>query len=161
MHFARDVRPAQCTLVPDELAASTSDQGWNLARDGERLRPIIAELKQLGCRVSLFIDPDPDAAEQAKAIGADRVELYTAPYAHDFAEGRGEAGAASYARTAERALQLGLEINAGHDLSLQNLPTFVKLVPCVAEVSIGHALIGDALEFGLAETVRRYQAALL
>ena len=159
LRFAREYRPTQCTLVPDDAAQSTSDHGWNLQRDGERLKPVIDELQSLGCRVSLFIDADPAAAERAAELNVDRVELYTAPYAEAFAVGNGEAGAAPYHQTARRALEAGLEINAGHDLSLQNLPLFLQRVPGVAEVSIGHALIADALEFGLAETVPKYRSA--
>ena len=158
MHFAHAVRPTQCTLVPDEQGQSTSDHGWDLVRDGDRLKPVIEELHSIGCRVSLFIDPDPAAADQAAELGVDRVELYTAPYAEAFARGNGISGAAPYHQTARRALEAGLEINAGHDLNLENLQLFLQRVPGVAEVSIGHALIADALEFGLAETVRRYAA---
>ncbi len=158
MHYAKALRPAQCTLVPDSPEAFTSDQGWNLARDAERLKPVIEELKGYGCRVSLFMDPRPEAMESAAKLGADRIELYTEPYAAAFA--RREADSAhAYAEAAKRAGELGLGINAGHDLNLDNLPHFVRTVPNVLEVSIGHALIADALELGLAETVRRYIAA--
>jgi pyridoxine 5-phosphate synthase len=156
--FAESVRPAQCTLVPDETSAVTSDHGWDLARHGEYLRPVVKQLRELGCRVSLFLDPNPSAVELAQAIGADRIELYTAPYAEAFEQGRPDAGVEPYKRTAQRARQLGIEINAGHDLSLKNLAFFLKHVPHVAEVSIGHALIADALELGLHETVHRYLA---
>lgn len=158
VHFAKDVRPTQCTLVPDSVEQSTSDHGWDFARDGDRLRPVIAELKSFGSRVSLFIDPDPRAAEGAAKAGADRVELYTEPYAAAFARGDIDA-VKSYAQTAKVAASLGLGVNAGHDLNLDNLPPFIAAVPQTLEVSIGHALIGDALEIGLAETVRRYLRA--
>jgi pyridoxine 5-phosphate synthase len=158
MDFAREVRPTQCTLVPDSPEAFTSDQGWDLTRDGEQLKPVIATLKSYGCRVSLFMDARPETMELAKNLGADRVELYTEPYAAQFAAGNAEA-ARPYAAAAQRALELGLGVNAGHDLNLQNLPPFLKQVPNVLEVSIGHALIGDALEFGLPETVARYLRA--
>jgi pyridoxine 5-phosphate synthase len=155
MHFAREVRPTQCTLVPDDLAQSTSDHGWDLGKDGKRLGPVVEELKALGIRVSLFMDPAPGQMHLAEELGADRVELYTEPYAARFA--RGEKGAADdYREAAIRATHLGLGVNAGHDLNLLNLRQFLEEVPNVLEVSIGHALIGDALEFGLAETVRRY-----
>jgi pyridoxine 5-phosphate synthase len=156
MYFARDVRPAQCTLVPDETAALTSDHGWDLQRDGERLRSIIKTLQSQGCRVSLFIDPDPSAVEAAAKLGAERVELYTAPYAQAFEQNEADAGVAPYVAAASRARELGVHVNAGHDLSLRNLAFFLRHVPDVAEVSIGHALIADALEFGLGATVGQY-----
>jgi pyridoxine 5-phosphate synthase len=156
--YIEQVRPTQATLVPDTTEAFTSDHGWDLRADGERLRPVIRQLKDLGARVSLFMDPVPADMPLAKALGADRVELYTEPYAAAFA--RGDARAAEpYASAARRAVEVGLEINAGHDLNLLNLRPFLQAAPQVAEVSIGHALIADALEFGLAETVRKYLAA--
>jgi len=155
MHFAEELRPTQCTLVPDTLAQSTSDHGWDTLRERDRLAPIIATLRSLGCRVSLFVDPDPTMVEGAATLGADRVELYTEPYAAAFA--RGDAAAARpYALAAARAVELGLGVNAGHDLNLSNLPPFIEAVPQTLEVSIGHALIGDALEFGMRDAVRRY-----
>jgi pyridoxine 5-phosphate synthase len=156
--YIEQVRPTQATLVPDATEAFTSDHGWNLRADGERLRPVIRRLKELGARVSLFMDPVAEYVPLAKELGADRIELYTEPYAAAFARGDGRA-AQAYAAAAKRAVEVGLEVNAGHDLNLQNLGPFLKAVPQVAEVSIGHALVGDALEFGLAETVRRYLAA--
>lgn len=151
-------RPTQATLVPDSVEASTSDHGWDLKKDLARVKPIVDRLKKQGIRVSLFMDPVVENISLARDAGADRVELYTEPYAAAFA--RGDAHAAdAYAKAAERALACGLEVNAGHDLNLENLPPFLARVRGVAEVSIGHALIGDALEFGLAETVRRYLAA--
>jgi pyridoxine 5-phosphate synthase len=156
--YVEEARPTQATLVPDTTEAFTSDHGWDLRADGERLRPMIRRLKDVGARVSLFMDPGPEQIPLAKALGADRIELYTEPYAAAFA--RGDCRAAEpYAAAAKRAVEAGLEVNAGHDLNLQNLGPFLKEVPRVAEVSIGHALIGDALEFGLAETVRKYLAA--
>ena len=158
MNHCRTTRPTQATLVPDDASQSTSDHGWDLAKDGERLRPIIAELKRFGCRVSLFMDPLPEMMEVAIRIGADRIELYTEPYAAAFA--RNEANPAdAFASAAKRAAELGLGVNAGHDLKLHNLAPFLRAVPNVLEVSIGHALIADALEFGLAETLRRYRRA--
>ncbi|MGD1277132.1 MAG: pyridoxine 5'-phosphate synthase [Tepidisphaeraceae bacterium] len=159
VHYAQEVRPTQCTLVPDTPSAATSDHGWDLRRDGERLRPVIEQLKSFGCRVSLFMDAAAPALELAKQIGADRIELYTAPYAHDFADGVG-AAVGPYVTAARRAAELGLGVNAGHDLNLSNLSPFLRAVPGVLEVSIGHALIADALEFGLEQTVRRYLACL-
>jgi len=158
MHHIEAVRPTQATLVPDTTEAFTSDHGWDLKSDAARLRPIIRRLKDLGARVSLFMDAVPDQIPLAAELGADRVELYTEPYAAAFAAGDSRA-ADAYAKAAQRAVEVGLAVNAGHDLNLANLPPFLKAIPHVAEVSIGHALIADALEFGLPETVRKYLAA--
>jgi len=160
LEFAREVRPAQCTLVPDETGAFTSDHGWDLERDGARLAPLLAELKTLRVRVSLFMDPVPAAMAAAARLGADRVELYTEPYARAFGTPGQRASLDLYAESARAAQGAGLGVNAGHDLNLANLPAFLSAVPKVLEVSIGHALIADALEFGLAETVRRYLTAI-
>lgn len=157
MEFAERVRPDQCTLVPDDPAAFTSDHGWDVEKWEAELRGVTERLHAWGCRVSLFMDPDPEAIRRVAQLGADRIELYTEPYAAAFAAGEGvEDSLESYARAARAALDAGLEVNAGHDLNLENLGPFLRHVPGVAEVSIGHALIADALEFGLAETVRRY-----
>ncbi len=158
MHFIEKVRPTQATLVPDTPGQPTSDHGWDVQANAERLLPVIRRIKELGVRVSLFMDAKPEHMELAKALGADRIELYTEPYAAAFARGDKQA-AEPYAVTARRAFEVGLDVNAGHDLNLENLPPFLKQVPHVLEVSIGHALIGDALEFGLPETVRRYLKA--
>jgi pyridoxine 5-phosphate synthase len=160
MHFIEAVKPTQCTLVPDEREAFTSNHGWRLREVGmiERLRPLVARLKDLGCRVSLFMDPLPEDMALAKDVGADRIEMYTEPYAAGFAKGDASAADAS-AATAARATELGLGVNAGHDLNLENLPILLARAPQIAEVSIGHALIADALEFGLAETVGKYLRA--
>jgi pyridoxine 5-phosphate synthase len=156
MHFGRDVRPAQCTLVPDTRDVPTSNTGWDLTPANlERLRPIVRMLKDYGCRVSLFLNPEIVQVERAAALGADRIELYTEPYAAAFAKGDPRA-ADSYVAAANRARELGLGVNAGHDLNLANLPPLITKIPFLAEVSIGHALMADALEMGLAETVRRY-----
>lgn len=160
MDLVRQVRPDQCTLVPDEPAAFTSDHGWNLGRDGERLAPLVAELRSLGVRVSLFMDPDEHAMAQAREIGADRVELYTEPYARAFGGPEEPAMLARYRAAALAAQRAGLGVNAGHDLNRSNLPTFLREVPNVLEVSIGHALVADALEFGMARTVRMYRDAI-
>jgi pyridoxine 5-phosphate synthase len=160
LDFVRDVRPAQCTLVPDETGAFTSDHGWNLAADALRLKPVIAELKTLGVRVSLFMDPLPAAMATAAELGANRVELYTEPYARAFGGAEQRAVLARYVESAQAAQAQGLGVNAGHDLNLDNLTAFLKAVPKVLEVSIGHALIADALEFGLGEAVRRYLDAI-
>ncbi len=160
MDFVREVRPAQCTLVPDESGAFTSDHGWDLAADGGGLQPVIAELRSLGVRVSLFMDPLPEAMAHAARLGADRVELYTEPYARAFGTPAQAGVLARYAETAREAQSAGLAVNAGHDLNRDNLGAFLAAVPGVIEVSIGHALIADALEFGLAQTVRLYLAAM-
>jgi len=156
MEIVRKVKPTQCTLVPDTPDAFTSDQGWNLTEHGERLKPIIQELKDLGSRISLFMDPDTTQIPLAKEVGADRIELYTEPYATAFRNGHPETEIPLYADAAKAALEVGLGINAGHDLNLHNLGKFCSSVPGVLEVSIGHALIADALEMGLFKTVKEY-----
>ena len=156
MAFVRVVRPQQCTFVPDGEAQFTSDHGWDLVADGERLKPLIAECHALGVRVSLFMDAVPDNMELAKVVGADRVELYTEPYAAAHAGPQQAEQLARFAATALAAQKAGLAVNAGHDLSRANLGDFLRAVPGVREVSIGHALIADALEFGYRETVQRY-----
>lgn len=158
LDLVRAVRPTQCTLVPDDVTAPTSDHGWDLTRDGENVRPVIGALKDLGCRVSLFMDADGSQMGRAAEVGADRVELYTEPYARAFAAGNASA-ADAYAQAATAAAAAGLGVNAGHDLNLHNLRPFLATVPNVLEVSIGHALVADALEFGLPETIRKYLAA--
>ena len=160
MEYVRQVRPQQCTFVPDETGAFTSDHGWNLTRDGTRLGALIAEAKSIGARVSLFMDPDPAVMADAAALGADRVELYTEPYARAFGTAQQATELKRYTAAAEAALAAGLGVNAGHDLNRANLEPFLVAVPGVLEVSIGHALIADALEFGLADTVRQYLAAI-
>lgn len=190
MGFVRAVRPQQATFVPDAQGQFTSDHGWDLQADGDRLRPLIEECHALGVRVSLFMDPLPEAMAQARAVGADRVELYTEPYARAHAaaapgaDSATHAAAASglasgalatpaaggsavptelhaqlarFAAAAAAAQAQGLGVNAGHDLNRDNLADFLRAVPGVLEVSIGHALIADALEFGLPETVRAYR----
>lgn len=154
------VRPAQCTLVPDNDAQLTSDHGFDSHTDAARLRPLVAELKRLGCRVSLFVDAGTGDLSPVADIGADRVEIYTGPYAEAFSSGEREAALAACRTTALAARQAGLAVNAGHDLDLDNLPPLVAAVPWLAEVSIGHALINDALYLGLDATVRAYLRAL-
>ena len=161
MAFVRDVKPHQCTLVPDESGQLTSDQGWDLPNDAPRLRPIVDELNALGVRASLFMDPLSDAMAHVKALGAQRVELYTEPYAEHFGRKDEDATLARYTAAANAATQNGLGINAGHDLNAHNLPRFLRAVPGVLEVSIGHALMADALEFGLAKTIGFYKQAIL
>jgi pyridoxine 5-phosphate synthase len=160
MDYVRQVRPQQCTFVPDETGAFTSDHGWNLPADTERLRPFIEEARALGVRVSLFMDPDPAAIAHAKLAGADRVELYTEPYARAYGGTDQAAVLRRYAEAARVARAAGLGVNAGHDLNRHNLAAFLAAVPGVDEVSIGHAIIADALEFGLAATVRMYLAEI-
>ena len=160
MDLVREVRPPQATFVPDSVEQATSDHGWDLVRDGERLRPLIAELHGLGVRVSLFMDPDPAAMALARAVGADRVELYTEAYARAHRTQAQAAVLQRYAAAARAALEAGLGVNAGHDLNRDNLAVFLRAVPGVIEVSIGHAIAADALEFGMAETVRLYQRCI-
>lgn len=154
------VRPQQATLVPDGDGQLTSDHGFDLSRDAERLRPLVAELKALGVRVSLFMDAGAAGLDLAVAMGVDRIELYTGPYAEAHAAGDASAALALCARTAREAAALGLGVNAGHDLSQANLGDFLRGVPGVQEVSIGHALFSEALHAGLAPTVRAYLAII-
>ncbi|MEN9905529.1 MAG: hypothetical protein RLZZ555_2094 [Pseudomonadota bacterium] len=156
MEIVRQVRPQQATFVPDSEGQFTSDHGWNLAQDGERLRPLIAECQALGVRVSLFMDPLPEAMAAVKALGADRVELYTEPYAAAWGHATQSEQLERYRAAAQAALDAGLGVNAGHDLNRDNLPEFLRVVPGVAEVSIGHALVADALELGYRATVQAY-----
>lgn len=156
---ARGMAPQQCTFVPDGEDQFTSDHGWPLhdAATRARVAPLIAEARALGVRVSLFMDPDASAMPWARELGADRVELYTEPYAAAYADPAARAAQlAQYAAAAQAALAAGLGVNAGHDLNRDNLPHFLQQVPGVAEVSIGHAFIADALEMGYADTVRAY-----
>jgi pyridoxine 5-phosphate synthase len=153
-------RPDQVTLVPDDPGQGTSDHGWNIVMNNGLLKDVIARLHAGGMRVSLFVDPDPYAPDLAKSVGADRVEIYTGPYggALDPGQARRELDRVVAAgRAAERA---GLGLNAGHDLTRANLPPLVAALPNLAEVSIGHAIIADALTFGLAETVRQFRHAI-
>ena len=158
LELVHAVRPHQFTMVPDDPAAATSDHGWDLAREGARLERLIAEVKTLGVRVSLFMDAEADMAAPAR-VGADRVELYTEPYARAFATAAEREVLGRYTKAARAAREAGLGVNAGHDLNQQNLPRFLSAVPNVLEVSIGHALTADALLDGLATTVRNYLAA--
>lgn len=151
---------AQCTLVPDAPGQRTSDHGWNLPHDTERLAPVVERLKRLGVRISLFMDADADAMPAAAEAGADRVELYTEPYARAFTDGEPATEVARFADAARAAHAAGLGVNAGHDLNLDNLGPFVAAVPHLLEVSIGHALTADALWLGLDAAVRAYQHVL-
>lgn len=160
MDFVREFRPHQATFVPDGEGQFTSDHGWSFPADADRLRPLVAECRALGVRVSLFMDPLPEAMAAAKAVGADRVELYTEPYAKAWGTAEQGAQMARYAAAAQAALHAGLGVNAGHDLNRDNLAAFVQQVPGVSEVSIGHALIADALELGYTATIRAYLGCL-
>jgi pyridoxine 5-phosphate synthase len=154
------VRPAQCTLVPDPPDVLTSNTGWTLDGDTTWLAGAIARLHASGVRVSLFMDADGAPMASARALGADRVELYTEPYARAFPTPARDVVFARYHEAAEAALAAGLGVNAGHDLDLENLPYFARRLPGLLEVSIGHALISDALFMGLRPAVRAYLAAL-
>ena len=157
MDFIRQVRPQQATFVPDSEDQFTSDHGWSFPQDAERLAPLVAECRSLGVRVSLFMDPAPALMAWAAEVGADRVELYTEPYAAAHADPAARRQQLiAYAGAAQAALTSGLGVNAGHDQNRDNLTAFLRAVPGVAEVSIGHALIADALELGYAATVRDY-----
>jgi len=160
MDIIREIKPHQVTLVPDDIAASTSDHGWDLATEGARLEPIIQELKALEIRVSLFMDPLADQMIVAKELGADRIELYTEAYANAYKTSDQDHVTGKYHDTAVSAAKVGLGINAGHDLNLDNLSYFLSQVPQVEEVSIGHALTADALEYGIENTVQRYLAQI-
>lgn len=160
IELVRETRPQQATLVPDGDGQITSDHGFDLARDAARLRPLVAELKACGARVSLFMDAGAPDLHLAAEVGADRIELYTGPYAEAHAGGDASAMLALCARTAAEARALGLGVNAGHDLNQANLGHFLRGVPGVLEVSIGHALIGEALYAGLDATVKAYLAII-
>lgn len=160
MDFVRALRPHQATFVPDSAGQFTSDHGWTFPDDAARLKPLIDEAQALGVRVSLFMDPLPEAMAAARACGADRVELYTERYADAHGTPRQAEVLQQFVRAGEAALAAGLGLNAGHDLNRANLADFLRAVPGVQEVSIGHALIADALELGLPETVRDYQRCI-
>jgi len=161
MEIVSQVKPDQATLVPDAPDAGTSDHGWNLHADAERLIPVIKKLKKAGIRVSLFIDPDTAGIELAGKLNPDRIELYTEPYARAFRNNENlQQTLNQYVEAAKLAADIGLELNAGHDLNLRNLPTFCSAVPGILEVSIGHALIADAIEMGLYNTVKEYLKVL-
>jgi pyridoxine 5-phosphate synthase len=160
MDFIRAVKPHQATFVPDSEGQFTSDHGWDLSADGERIKPLIDECHALGVRVSLFMDANPTAMTLARAVGADRIELYTEPYAAAHGTPRQAEQLLAFASSAKAAHKQGLGVNAGHDLNQVNLADFIRGVPGVLEVSIGHALVADALELGLAATVRAYQRCI-
>ncbi|MBQ2608439.1 MAG: pyridoxine 5'-phosphate synthase [Paludibacteraceae bacterium] len=155
-----DVRPTQVTLVPDDPKQLTSNHGWNVKRNLNLLKGIVNQLHSQRIRVSIFVDPDVEAVEYAKKTGADRVELYTGPYANLY-ERDPQKAIDMYRPAAEKAHELGLGMNAGHDLNRDNLAAFVKAFPWTAEVSIGHALISDALYLGIEQTIKEYRALLV
>jgi pyridoxine 5-phosphate synthase len=154
--LVESARPAQCTLVPDTDGQLTSDHGFDLRVDFGRLKPLVAKMKSTGCRVSLFIDAGCRDLELAADTGADRVEIYTGPFAHAYSRGDFARELDDCVDTAERARGVGLGVNAGHDLNQANLGAFKSAIPFLAEVSIGHALIGEALYAGLTATVQAY-----
>lgn len=165
MDVAREVKARglplhQLTFVPDSEGQFTSDHGWSFPQDAERLRPVIAQAQALGARVSLFMDPEPAQMAAARAVGADRVELYTEPYAAAWHTPDRAHQLERYRAAAQAALEAGLGVNAGHDLNRENLTAFLRTVPGVSEVSIGHALIADALELGYAATVTDYNRCI-
>ena len=161
MDFIREVKPQQATFVPDSEGQFTSDHGWNLTpAEAARLKPLVDECHALGVRVSLFMDAEPAAMAAVKQLGADRIELYTEPYAAAWGTPQQDVQLQRFAAAARAAQAAGLGINAGHDLNRDNLTAFLRAVPGVQEVSIGHALISDALELGYAQTVKAYQACI-
>jgi pyridoxine 5-phosphate synthase len=154
------VRPTQATLVPDPPHVLTSSAGWNLVKGEDWLRDVLTRLRKLGIRTSLFLEPDPAQIKRAHELGADRIELYTGPYASAFGTSAGDKTLAAHREAAAVARGIGLGVNAGHDLDLKNLPAYVKAVKGLQEVSIGHGLISDALYMGLTRTVKAYLKAL-
>ncbi len=158
--LVKDIKPHQVTLVPDAHDAITSNAGWNVRKNFDFLKAIVSDFQEIGIRVSIFIDTDLENIELAAKTGTDRIELYTEPYAELFPMNR-EKAIEPFIEAAKLARQLGLGVNAGHDLSLENLSYFHTLIPWVDEVSIGHALISDALYLGLNETIKQYKNQLI
>lgn len=159
MRLVCEVRPAQATLVPDAPTAVTSSAGWDVTANAGFLADICSRLAEAGIRSSIFVDADPEQVRKAAEIGADRVELYTKPYADGYDADR-DAAVAPFVKASQTALEIGLGLNAGHDLNLRNLEFFHRSLPLLDEVSIGHALISDALYLGIGETISRYLACL-
>ncbi|MEM8838766.1 MAG: pyridoxine 5'-phosphate synthase [Pseudomonadota bacterium] len=158
--LCEEIRPDQVTFVPDDPAQATSDHGWDISANEDQLKSSVARMKSGGMRVALFVDPDPDVPEKAAAVGADRIELFTGPYGAAAAFGKpADHLLADLAKTAAAAEAAGLGVNAGHDLSTDNLPALIKAAPQIAEVSIGHGLTADALTYGMAATVQRFLKA--
>lgn len=160
MGLVEKVRPQQATLVPDPPDAITSNAGWDTVKNIEFLKRIISRLKSLGIRTSIFVEPKPEIIDGAREAGTDRIELYTEPYATNYAVDR-ETAVADFVDAAKRAQELGLGINAGHDLSLENLYYLKQCIPFLDEVSIGHALISDALYYGMENTIQMYKRKLI
>jgi pyridoxine 5-phosphate synthase len=165
MNFIRELsrqgmKPHQATFVPDSESQSTSDHGWQFPQDAQRLKPLIDECRALGVRVSLFMDPVPQQMAACKAVGADRVELYTETWASAFGTPSEASVLSQFQATAQAAFNVGLGVNAGHDLTQANLKPFIAAIPGIAEVSIGHAFVSDALEVGYAQAVKAYLLAL-
>lgn len=159
MEIVLEARPAQATLVPDSPEQITSSAGWDVVNNYGFLRQITSRLQAAGIRVSIFVDADPAQVEAAAAVGADRVELYTKPYADNYDTDR-EAAVRPFVTAAEKAVECGLGVNAGHDLNRQNLRFFARSLPQLDEVSIGHAIVSDALYLGIKETIQEYLDAL-
>lgn len=160
LDLVQEIRPDQVTLVPDAPDQNTSDHGWDIPSNAAELSDVIERLHSHDARVSLFVDDDPRMAEPAKAVGADRVELYTGPYHFAFMEGRADDSIRNFVKTAEAVRAVGLGLNAGHDLNLDNLPGFLGAIPYVEEVSIGHAITADALVMGMDATIHAYLAVI-
>jgi len=161
VHLVLEIKPEQVTLVPDDLGQLTSDHGWDTIKNQDYLIEMIDVFKKADIRVSIFVDPVVEMVEGAKKTGTDRIELYTESYAREFQKGNREEAVAPYIEAAKKAVELGMGINAGHDLDLHNLKYFAQNVPGLQEVSIGHALISDALYFGLENTVQLYKRQLM
>lgn len=159
LRIIEELRPAQATLVPDPPNVLTSNAGWDTKNRLDELKVIISKINNLGVRTSIFIETDLELIKYAKETGTNRIEFYTGPYAEEYSSDRAKA-IAPYVKAAELAYELGLGINAGHDLSLENLKYFKQNIPHLAEVSIGHALISDALYLGLENTIQRYKLLL-
>ncbi|MFK7864608.1 MAG: pyridoxine 5'-phosphate synthase [Pseudohongiellaceae bacterium] len=155
LELVLEVQPAQCTLVPDLPGQLTSDHGWNVDKSETLLSAVLTRLRNKGIRSSLFLDPDVESVDKVAGVGADRIELYTEKFASEFGSVNEETCFQSYVNTAERATELGIGLNAGHDLDLENLPKFLT-IPGVQEVSIGHALVVESLQLGLVNVVNRY-----
>ena len=156
MEIVKDTKPDQCTLVPDDPNQVTSDHGWNLKQDAGRVNPIIQELKAQGIRVSLFIDPDPSQIELAKKVDADRIELYTEAYADAHGSAQEKEVLKTYVEAGTVAHEIGLGVNAGHDLNLKNLGLLLRRLPFIQEVSIGHAIVVEAFDYSLKSTIEQY-----
>ncbi len=160
LELVHRVKPAQATLVPDPPNVLTSNAGWNLDGNADWLRDVLEQLREAHIRSSLFLEPDPRQIERAQELGADRIELYTGPYAQAFGSAAGEDILGTHRDAARLARHIGLGVNAGHDLDLKNIPAYVKAVKGLQETSIGHAIVNDALYIGLARTVKAYLKAL-